>query len=83
VKLRTYAWTTESPGAIEQAELTIPDTEVPGYADRLDAAAREQGFSFATYRTDVLVHPEGWPLVRWYAADLGHGGTRCEHASAC
>jgi hypothetical protein len=68
--IRTYAWTTEAPGDIEHAELAKADAEVPAYVAELEAAAREQGFSFAVY--DKGACP--WAVVRWYAADLGLAG---------
>lgn len=78
MQLITFAWTTDNPNAVEHAALSKPDAEVPAYVDALDKAAREQGFSYATYDAGVLPRA----LLRYYAADLKQGGTRCEHAQS-
>lgn len=75
MNIRTYAWPLEAPNDIEHATLTLPDAEVRGYVARLEAAAREQGFSFAAYDEGVLP----WALLWFYSADTGRSGVHCGH----
>ena len=73
MKLRTFAWAAEAPASVEHAVLTVADAEVRGYLDRLEAAAREQGFSFTVYDEGVLP----WASLWCYDADTGRAAAHC------
>jgi hypothetical protein len=73
MKLRTFAWTPEAPNAVEHATLTVADVQVRAYVGKLEAGAREQGFSFAVYDAGVL--PAA--VLRCYDAVTGQADVHC------
>lgn len=73
MEIRTFAWTPGAPGAVEHATLTVADPEVRAYVARLEAAARDQVFSFAVYDEGTLPLASLW----CYDAVTGHAGVSC------
>jgi hypothetical protein len=70
MKLRTFAWTLQAPNAVEHATLTVEDAAVRPYVARLEAGARELGFSFTVYDEGVLP----WAVLYGYDAATGQAG---------
>jgi hypothetical protein len=73
MKLQTFAWTPQAPNAVESATLTLEDAAVRPYVARLEAGAREQGFSFTVYDAGVLP----WASLWCYDAVTGHADVHC------
>lgn len=73
MKLQTFVWALETPNDIEHATFTKPDGEVRAYVADLEAAAREQGFSFAVYDVGVCPMASLW----CYDAVTGRAAASC------